>query len=219
MTHRRDFLKSVIAAGIAVALPIPLAEATDQQIESAWQSLSQDTSSIVFAVDEHHTISCPWEEYPTYRHEIFDVNPLVRSRRALLREIENCGALASYYEVEFDDALASEISFAVRLDRQDRGWQGWVLSGSLKEHRERIQAWLDDSIGDEELPLTAGPVGAAYEYFQCKDYSTLDQLGVVIVEGEFPGSSYFAAELRVPIEQANASAERNGIAIRFVAEG
>ena len=39
MTHCRDFLKSVIAAGIAVALPIPLAEATDQQIESAWQEL------------------------------------------------------------------------------------------------------------------------------------------------------------------------------------
>jgi hypothetical protein len=47
----------------------------------------------------------------------------------------------------------------------------------------------------------------------------MDALGVVIIEGEHPGSSYFAAELRIPVEEANAIAEENGWTIRFVREG
>jgi hypothetical protein len=42
-------------------------------------------------------------------------------------------------------------------------------------------------------------------------------LGVDIVEGEHPGSTYYAAELRGNIDEANRAAEAAGIPVRFVA--
>ena len=43
-------------------------------------------------------------------------------------------------------------------------------------------------------------------------------LGVEIVEGEHPGSSYYAAELSIPIAEANKKAETAGFDLRFRAE-
>jgi hypothetical protein len=46
-----------------------------------------------------------------------------------------------------------------------------------------------------------------------------DELGVVIVEGDHPGSDYFAAELRVEIADANRSAAKLGLPFRFRRKG
>jgi hypothetical protein len=47
------------------------------------------------------------------------------------------------------------------------------------------------------------------------DGKMLDALGVVIIEGDHPGSTYFAAELRGEMKVANAVAEREGLPFRF----
>jgi hypothetical protein len=47
-------------------------------------------------------------------------------------------------------------------------------------------------------------------FFQEMDGKMLDALGVVIVEGDHPGSTYFAAELRGVMEDANTVTERAG---------
>jgi hypothetical protein len=52
-------------------------------------------------------------------------------------------------------------------------------------------------------------------FFQDMDGKMLDALGVVIVEGDRPGSTYFAAELRAEMKVANAVAEREGLPFRF----
>ena len=43
-------------------------------------------------------------------------------------------------------------------------------------------------------------------------------LGVIVVEGDRPGSTYYAAELTVPVAEANRRAEEAGIPIRFTAK-
>ncbi len=43
--------------------------------------------------------------------------------------------------------------------------------------------------------------------------------GVVIIDGQTPGNDYYAAELRVSIDEANARARSYGVPIRFVAAG
>jgi hypothetical protein len=52
-------------------------------------------------------------------------------------------------------------------------------------------------------------------FFQDMDGEMLDALGVVIVEGDHPGSTYFAAELRGEMNVANAVAEREGLPFPF----
>lgn len=56
---------------------------------------------------------------------------------------------------------------------------------------------------------------SAYRFFNNMPFADLRTLGVKVIEGEFPGSTYFEAELRIPIEEANARAEAAGIDIRF----
>jgi len=55
------------------------------------------------------------------------------------------------------------------------------------------------------------------EFFQSMDVDQLETLGVEVVEGEHPGSTYYAAELRNDIDQANRAAQQAGIPVRFVA--
>ena len=60
---------------------------------------------------------------------------------------------------------------------------------------------------------------SAYRYFSAMDYTDIRTLGVKVIEGEFPGSTYFEAELRIPIDEANARAEAADIPIRFKLKG
>lgn len=54
----------------------------------------------------------------------------------------------------------------------------------------------------------------AMRFFQ-DDVAFCDELDIAIVEGDCPGSSYFAAELRIRVKEANKRAEVIGIPIRF----
>ena len=45
----------------------------------------------------------------------------------------------------------------------------------------------------------------------------LETLGVDVIEGEHPGSTYYAAELRGDIDEANRAAKKIGLPVRFVA--
>jgi hypothetical protein len=53
------------------------------------------------------------------------------------------------------------------------------------------------------------------EFFESLPFETLAALGVVIVEGDHPGSTYVGAELRQPIEEANEVAADLGMPFRF----
>jgi len=52
-------------------------------------------------------------------------------------------------------------------------------------------------------------------YFEGLDDKTLNALGVEIIEGEHPGSSYYAAELRQDVDYANQVAREIGLEFRF----
>ena len=45
------------------------------------------------------------------------------------------------------------------------------------------------------------------------------RLNIVVIEGDCPGSSYFAAELRMDLDEANVLAEEFDIPIRFAWQG
>ncbi|MDZ4343991.1 MAG: hypothetical protein U1E51_16350 [Candidatus Binatia bacterium] len=85
---------------------------------------------------------------------------------------------------------------------------------------ERLRIWLADTqLDDEDYDaadlLGNNPQSAAMRFWRDGDLNPRD-FGIVIIEGEFSGSSYYAAELRKPIEYANAQAEKLGAAVRFV---
>jgi hypothetical protein len=85
-----------------------------------------------------------------------------------------------------------------------------------------VEDWLSSPIKGEDyqwFPIRSGAQGQAMAFFESMDNETLDALGVVIIEGEHPGSSYYAAELRQPIDAANEMAEAMALPFRFKVEG
>jgi hypothetical protein len=68
------------------------------------------------------------------------------------------------------------------------------------------------------LPAADGHSAGArlWNSFRSMDSNSVDLLGVDIVEGEHPGSTYYAADLRGDIDVANRAAEAAGLRVRFV---
>ena len=110
------------------------------------------------------------------------------------------------------------------LQDVDEGWCDWVMLAGKKgvpRFRDAINEWLGESVnwmGTEFWPEGWSSQGRALSFFRDLDFSTTEALGVQIIEGEHPGSSYYAAELRCDITEANATAVALGLPFRFRAE-
>jgi len=80
------------------------------------------------------------------------------------------------------------------------------------------ETWLQKELNwrdGDYFPSQYSSVAVAKEYFEALDYETLNALGVDIIEGEHPGSTYYAAELRQDIDHANQVARDMGLDFRF----
>lgn len=83
---------------------------------------------------------------------------------------------------------------------------------ALTEWFAEAADWTDD----EDLPDLGTAEGAALQYFRSMDFDAIARLGIDLVEGEHPGSNYYAAVLRTDIDTANEAARSAGIPVRFV---
>lgn len=243
--NRRDYLKSLLALGASFTLPavgsFPTAQASsalidaldDQYVDSIWEE-----GIDLFEVTDSGTISFADFQEPQTRGDVYclevrdldDVDALIDfGQRSPLGY-----KLQSVYD-EYRGALEAELANGLTSERRrlkkrlsrlpddpDGGWVAW-LEAEPKEAREAYANTIETFLADppdwgneyDWMPDDANAQGAAYQYFIREDIELLDTLGVVVVEGDCPGSSYFAAELRVPVEAANEAAQAAGIPIRF----
>lgn len=92
-----------------------------------------------------------------------------------------------------------------------------VLPPRQVKWAKALQFWLGANANweDDHLPRNGTAQGAALEFFQSMGGDALDTVGVTVVEGEHPGSTYYAAELTGDIDAANKAAADAGIPVRF----
>lgn len=101
------------------------------------------------------------------------------------------------------------------------GWKHWIKQSgpdAIPGFKEEIEKWLKAPVNwlaCDSWPEGWSGQGRALLFFRAQDDAVLDALGVVIVEGEHPGSTYFAAELDRPIDEANAAAGNLHLPFRF----
>ena len=103
------------------------------------------------------------------------------------------------------------------LQDDDFGWRNWIIEegqAGLAWFIDQVEAWLDDPAGEEAAEQFSG-VALAKKYFECLGYETLDGLGVQIIEGDHPGSNYYAAVLRQDVDYVNNIARSLGLKFRF----
>jgi hypothetical protein len=191
---RRDFLKLLGAIGVAVTLPVPVDLASEEQVAAACERLAEEGFFFEVSAEEPHTIFIPGATLPEKRSEVYDID-LDPDR--IVEEIECNPSLENMVECEFGEE-----------------WR----EASPRDLVRAAEEWLAGDVDGwdyEDLMLTDGPQGGARQFFLNFSFDDLEELGVVIVDGECPGSSYYAAELQKEIEEANRAAARLGLPFRF----
>jgi hypothetical protein len=239
--NRRGFLASLIAVGATVALPVPPAQATPAQIDQAWDKLQQDPW--YFTVDEYHTIDEPGQVEPRIRADVYDIAVArITTIDRLIMEVDQHDELRGHFvglatdamnevqdQLDGDDPLTVAQRRRLKklekvLEDPDEGWQDWLrIEGAtrLGHFKREIETWLAENVDWSQFefwPAGWSGQGRAKSFFEDMDGDTLDALGVEIVEGEHPGSTYYAAELRNEIDDANATAAKLELPFRFCAE-
>lgn len=231
---RREFLLSLMALGASYAMS---SKAKPEQVVKAWQQALEDPW--YFYVDSDRTIVDPSVSQPEYWGDVFSIDPAeLGTLDKLIMEVDGCDPLRDYFmsrtEIERGD-LNSELdnedlsdeeqerlsSMVEAMEDEDYGWRAWIEHtgvSRLKEFQDMISDWLSEPIDWMNFDATApnlGGQGNALDVFEALGSPTLKLLGVRIVEGEHPGSSYNAAELHSNIDTTNAASVRLGLPIRF----
>ena len=217
--NRREFLQSLAWLGASISLPLEaLSSAPESQIDQAWAAAQ--SAPTIFYVSEFGALSIdPVETYPGTRKELLDYQEVANRDELSSFAWEN-SSVASVLECELSDP---------RWFDEDQPvpdcWEDWLESADDNTIEQLIQAvndWINDSPdeSDYERADLGGISGRGYALrFFSHEYEVNEILGIVVVEGDRPGSSYFAAELRKPIDEANRLAEEEGIPIRFAVQG
>lgn len=227
---RRTFLKTLASLGASIIVPTNLAIASNDEINVAWTAATEVWG--LFEVNDYGTLSYANYEEPKTRRDgywysgvdDFDVNE-IEHHWSLNERIKDLYRNALIDQAE-SDPLIDDVDYDAIDAQVEDTWDQWFswAKGSRREAIEsEIDAWLDEEPDWcnewEDLYKSGTAQGAAYNHFLLEDPEVMEALNIVVIEGEHPGSSYYAAELRIPIEEANAIAQARGWEIRFVAEG
>ena len=232
--NRRRFLQTLVALGASIALPLDLsARLADQSlppsedvIDRAWTIASRQWG--LFEVDDYGTLSYANFEEPRTRREIYNENTVANFD---VQRIETHWSLCMLIQDCFRESIEGGAGLYLGMaqdidDRVENDWPQWFEQAIGPDRfaiDTQINAWLDDApdwdAEGEAIYRNATAQGAAHHYFCSQPREDLEALGIRVIEGDCPGSSYFAAELQLSPEEANAIAIEQDWAIRFVREG
>ncbi len=204
--NRREFLKSLLAVVNVTTLPaIDVMAASEEAVDRAWDHLQAQPPS--FYVNSYGTITSDLGGIGNFfrlsRAELYDIRPPGK-----LSELSQLARVHSRVQDVIEDVL-----YEAEVDDFDE-----LNDDQQNEALSRVQTWLEEGPDEndaEYVNLTgANGQGDALHYFR-DHFEYCDEFNIVIVEGDCPGSSYYAAELRIPVEEANEVAQALGLPIRF----
>ncbi len=210
--NRREFLRSLVAIGASVAVPTDtLASASETQINTAWDVLKR-TPYVFYVNSWVGTLSASRQEtfYRT-RGEMYELEDMPGDAEALIQLADEHPPVENHISYLHEVAIGEDGTPAPT-------WVAWLRSGNAEQVAQDLDVWLRSwpDKSDWENFNRSGQTGqgSARMFFQSEP-ALAREFGIVIVDGDHPGSSYYAAELRTDIDEANAIARAQGIPIRF----
>lgn len=208
----------------------------------------KDFELTFYSVTSEGVIIVPDIPEPKNRLDVFERVDTrdVHTRRELIELIESCPPLEQHFldlSLAYLQVHAQPSSYVDNLVAQrgrrsgaqqlilralrrnpDGGWRQWIeYSGdaALEVFLQQVRDWLDEKIDWNEsdyFDAIWNGQAAALAYFEDLPNAILKALGVKIVDGDMPGSSYRAAELRKGLDEANQMAELLELDLQFEAE-
>ena len=194
---------------------------------------------IVFQVLPGGTLKLRGYENPPTRDEAFALSrSFFENAESLASEADDLQPLMwelqqQYYnyhrkkldEIKADDEInAYQEKWPENADEElARNWVTQLSGKEFEKLRTQIKEWTQaepDRLREiDYFRVPADGQEAAMEFFEYEGFDVSEEVGVEIVEGSHPGSSYYAAELRLySVGEANDRAAAAGMDIRFEAE-
>ena len=177
----------------------------------------------------YESVADSWAESPAHLADALEeIRPLAWAVNEIYLEVRS--ELESDRDAASNDAIASDErvqALTERLDAMpeepDDGARVWLLALTTEEFERLVMPDIEKWFSEEPdwnyeydyIRRTATSQGAALEFFESKDGHESDALGVELIYGEHPGSTYYAAELRADVDAANKVAIKAGIPVRF----
>ncbi len=170
-----------------------------------------------------------WAESPAHLADAMDdCEPLAWAVHSIYTEVRD-EIQAALDQISETSGAFKKRSAALKArlkampEEPEDGVEDWLLALTTNEFEERIVPEIEEWFSrppnwnweDDHLPRDGTAQGAALEFFQNLGSDALDALGVTIVEGEHPGSTYYAAELTCDVDAANKAAVNAVIPVRF----
>ena len=177
----------------------------------------------------YESVSDSWSESPAHLADAMEeCEPLAWAVHTIYTDVRD-GIQSDFDGISRSTGVFKKRAAALKArlkampEEPEEGAEGWLLALSSREFEEyvisEIEEWFDSPPNwtweGDHLPSDGTAQGAALRYFQNMDGDALNVIGVSIVEGEHPGSTYCAAELIIDVVEANKAAEDSGIPIRF----
>jgi hypothetical protein len=236
---RRSFLAGLFAISL---LPDALRELPEEKIDltdEIWGMIEDNPAE--FIVHSGGTIDLEIDIAPITRAEAFEfgefelrsaeeltgfaemVHPVMWELQNLYEEYRSEKYDQDIDDFEEDEKIITEFEEKWPEYADEEFTAKWVLQLSNQDFKNlcsKMRKWAASEPNwtseTDYFDVPAG--GQEYSLMFFRDYTereVLDALGIVIVEGEHPGSTYYAAELSIPVEEANARARKAGIPIIF----
>ena len=241
---RRKFIEAAIFIGAAPrALAQLVGVEASSKDNKIWSLIEEEP--VTFIVGEGGTLDLPYSVGPSNRFEAYDLwtQGETPSQKVLIEVVEqiNSGfeAVRRWKESNFlyledfdqDDweeedlaDYAQYLAYSDWVDDLDDSEQAITFIKRLSaKHLNELALYMTKwaESGDygpeewEEFHYPASGQDYAFRFFNMQDFALSEALGVKVVEGDRPGSNYYAAELRISAEDANSRAAGHGIPVRF----
>lgn len=226
--NRRSFLKGLCTSSAIMICPALLGKTIDETDKILTKE------PLIFDVQGSGgelSLSNYWA--PPTRLEAYELSlNSITKKQDLLDEAGNITAMrAEIYNYSHDNFEDNPME-----DWGDEDVETFVRGLSDKEFtalREHLTDWLESELyetdDDETAPynheirVPLNGSAAAFRLFGGYDHGeefepteVAEMFKINLIEGEHPGSTYYAAELSMPVEEANKLAEEKEIPIRFI---
>ena len=90
-----------------------------------------------------------------------------------------------------------------------------LISASGRWNIDEVQEWLDSDVEFDDLSLREGmtytPYGPPIEFYDQLPYADSEKIGLVLIEGDHPGSSFAGIQLLNTPDDANRELQKLGI--------
>ncbi len=220
---RRNFLKAIATVGAGSTLPAAAAASPAPTVPDA-----QKVETVIdhyFSVSDWGIVSLVGYQPPEVMRECWD-DSLGPPANLCVSDIRTFSPLQRFVKEECRRAMDARGPGEFDADDYaEESWDEWFENLSAKERADLNQAiddWLDGGIDWEQenydvgLPCTADE--AAWWHFENKGLFYQRLVGVSSGEAGGPGNSLTRSFLSIPVEEANARAEKAQLPIRFVKE-